>query len=165
MRKTLAIRRSHTLVKRLKPEETPEEATADMVVAGLASNAVTAVRFSEGSFGDVDLTECLAKLRAAVGRVHRGDLREAESLLTVQAVTLNTMFTHLATLAAKTESVDRLDRYTRLALKAQGQCRATLDTLAALKHPSAVFAQTRTAQRLTGIADRIREVPHFRPPL
>ena len=78
---------------------------------------------------------CVVKLDAAVTRVHGGDLRDAESLLTVQAVTLNTMFTHLANMAVKTEDVDHLDRYMRLALKAQGQCRATLETLATIKNP------------------------------
>ncbi len=134
------VSRPNTLVGRLKPKETPAEATADMVVSGLVTNAVTAVQFSK-SFGDVDLTACVAKLHAAVDRVHRGDLRETESLLTVQAVTLNTMFTHLASLAAKTEYVDHLDRYMRLALKAQGQCRATLETLATIKNPPVVFAR------------------------
>ena len=76
-----------------------------------------------------------------VNRVHRGDLREAEALLTAQAVTLNTMFTHLANPAAKTEHDHKLDRYLRLALKAQGQCRATLETLAEIKRPRTVFAQ------------------------
>ena len=139
--KALAVRRSSTLVNKLKPGETPVEATADMVVAGLANNAVTTVRFSKGTFGEVDVTQCLVKLHAAVSRVHGGDLREAESLLTAQAVTLNTMFTHLANLAVQTEYVDRLDRYMRLALKAQGQCRATLETLANIKHPPTLVAR------------------------
>ena len=126
---------------RLKPEEPPDDVIADVVVAGVGSNAPTAVRFSKSAFGEVDLTQCMAKLDAAVGRVQTGDLREVESLLTVQAVTLNTMFTHLANMAVETQYVDRLDRYTRLALKAQGQCRATLATLATIKRPPAVFAQ------------------------
>ncbi len=151
MPKALAVSRSNTLVNKLKPEETPEEAIADMVVEGLASNAMTAVGFSK-SFGDVDLTECLVKLHHAVSRVHGGDLREAETLLTAQAVTLNTMFTHLASMAAKTEYVDHLDRYMRLALKAQGQCRATLETLATIKNPPVVFARPATrTPAVTGV--------------
>ena len=35
--------------------------------------------------------------------------------------------------------VDQIDRFTRLALKAQGQCRATIETLALMKNPPAVF--------------------------
>lgn len=37
--------------------------------------------------------------------------------------------------------VDQIDRFTRLALKAQGQCRATVETLAAIKNPPVVFAR------------------------
>ncbi len=39
------------------------------------------------------------------------------------------------------EHMDHLDRYLRLALKAQSQCRATLETLATIKNPPAVFAR------------------------
>ena len=138
--RTEAVSRPNTLVNRLKPEETPAAAIAEMVVSGLVTNAVAALQFSK-AFGDVDLTACVAKLQAAVDRIHRGDLREAESLLTAQAVTLNTMFIHLANLGAKTEYVDKFERYLRLALKAQGQCRATLETLAEMKNPPTLFAQ------------------------
>ncbi len=141
--KALSVSRPNTLVGRLKPEETPEEATADMVVTGLVTNAVTAVRFSRNSFGDVDLTECFVKLHAAVDRVHRGDLRETEALLTAQAVALNSMFSSMAGRAATNagEYLDATDRYMRLALKAQAQCRATLETLAKIKNPPTLFAQ------------------------
>jgi hypothetical protein len=37
--------------------------------------------------------------------------------------------------------VDQIDRFTRLALKAQGQCRATIETLALMKNPPTVFAR------------------------
>ena len=135
-----AVRQPNTVVNRPKPEAVRQETIAKVMVSGLAVNALTAAQFSK-LFGDVDLTECLAKLNDVVNRVHRGDLREAEALLTAQAVTLNTMFTHLANLAAKTEHDHKLDRYLRLALKAQGQCRATLETLAEIKRPPTLFAQ------------------------
>ena len=51
------------------------------------------------------------------------------------------MFVYMANLAVKAEYVDQVDRYMRLALKAQGQCRATLETLATIKNPLVVFAR------------------------
>ena len=39
------------------------------------------------------------------------------------------------------EYIEATERYMRLALKAQGQCRATLETLAAIKNPPVVFAR------------------------
>ena len=140
--KALAVSRSNTLVNKLKPNEAPVEAMADMLVSGLVANAVTAVQFSK-SFDGVDLTACVAKLHAAVGRVQRGDLREPEALLTAQAVALNSIFSSMAQRAAMNtgEYLDATDRYMRLALKAQGQCRATLETLATVKNPPVVFAR------------------------
>ena len=114
---------------------------ADMVVSGIPINAVTTVEFSKSPFRDADLAECLFKLYDTVRRVQEGDLSEPEALLTAQAVTLNAIFTDLALKAANTEYVDKLDRYMRLALKAQGQCRATLETLAEIKRPPTLFTQ------------------------
>ena len=39
------------------------------------------------------------------------------------------------------EYIEATERYMRLALKAQGQCWATLETLAAIKNPPVVFAR------------------------
>ena len=133
-------RGSETLVNRLKQKETPEESRANMVVSGLETNAVTVARFSQ-VLGDVDLTECVFKLDDAVERVHQGDLRASEALLTSQAVALNAIFTHLANVAVKSEYLDKFERSLRLALKAQSQCRTTIETLAEVKNPRAVFVR------------------------
>ena len=137
-----AIRVSNAVLKRSQSPALPlQETTAESVVSGLAINAMTATKFSQFAFGNVDLTACLGQLNAAVDRVHRGDLRDSEAMLTAQAMTLNALFGHLANLADRTEYVDKFDTYLRLALKAQGQCRATLETLAEIKYPPTVFAQ------------------------
>jgi hypothetical protein len=71
-----------------------------------------------------------------------------------QAVTLNAMFTQLANQSIQSQYVEHLDRYMRLALKAQGQCRATLETLAAIKNPPTVFArQANIAQGLQAVGE------------
>jgi hypothetical protein len=61
-------------------------------------------------------------------------------ILTAQAITVNAMFTQFAAETSQMRPIDHIDRFTRLALKAQGLCRATLDTLAAIKKPPTVFA-------------------------
>jgi hypothetical protein len=110
------------------------------MVDGCAMNAATAAVYSS-ALGELDLTECLAALVEQIRNVQAGDLSGAEAMLTAQAVALNAMFTQLAHRASKMTIVDQLDRLTRLALKAQGQCRATLETLAAIKNPPMVFAR------------------------
>ena len=58
-------------------------------------------------------------------------------MLASQAVALDSIFISMA-LRAKVnmgEYMNAAEKYMRLALKAQGQCRATLETLAAIKNP------------------------------
>ena len=53
------------------------------------------------------------------------------------------LFTDLSQCSARTmyRRLDTAERLMRLALKAQGQCRATLETLAVLKGPPTLFAK------------------------
>lgn len=87
--------------------------------------------------------EAIAMLREKAGAVNAGDLKDAEAMLMGQAIALNTIFGELARRAALNmgEYLDATDKYMRLALKAQGQCRATLETLATIKNPPVVFAR------------------------
>ncbi len=138
-RPTEATSKSNTIVNKLKSGQTPAAGMAEMMVGGLAMNAVTAVGFSR-QFGELDLAECVTALVTETQRVTGGDLAGLEATLTAQVVTLNAMFTQLANQTSKMTIVDQIDRFTRLALKAQGQCRATVETLALMKNPP-IFAR------------------------
>ena len=72
--------------------------------------------------------------------MNAGDLSGPEALLTAQSVTLNGIFSELACRAHQAPSVAQFETYMRLALRAQGQCRATCEALAVLKNPP-VFAK------------------------
>lgn len=133
--------KSSTLAIQVKPKQTPEQAAAEMVVAGLASNTIATREWSAFPFGEVEVTACLNAIVDSAERVNRGDLGEAEALLMAQAVTLNALFTDLAHQSRTSKYLDQFERYLRLALKAQSQCRATLETLAAMKNPPIVFAR------------------------
>lgn len=135
---------SNVLVRpRLPVGMTPSHDVARVVVSGLMHNAITTTRFSEAQCSDIDLTDCFNALETSVSAVSAGDLQNVEALLMGQAVALNAVFTHLANRARLNmgEHLDAADRYMRLALKAQGHCRATLETLATMKAPPAVFAR------------------------
>src|SRR5205814_3516952 len=79
----------------------------------------------------------------SIAAVHPGDLRKAEGILISQPIAFNAVFTDLSQCSARTmyRRLDTAERLMRLALKAQGQCRATLETLAVLKNPPTVFAK------------------------
>ncbi len=117
---------------------------AELAMSAPLNGAAVVMTFSTRTVGELDLAEIISVLNTKVAAVQGGDLREAEAILTAQALALNAIFTEMAICAGLNtkHSLDVVDRCLRLALKAQGQCRATLETLAALKNPSAaVFAQ------------------------
>ena len=87
--------------------------------------------------GDLDLTECVAIMTEKARKVQSGDLSEPEAILMAQAVTLDLIFGTMARRAAlnMSEYLNAAETYLRLGLKAQAQCRATLETLAEIKNP------------------------------
>jgi len=120
-----------------------DKLVAQCAVDGIVSNARTLVSFGSPTFGELSLTECAVVLRETAKRLNDGDLSAAVTMLSCQAVTLNAMFGELARRAGLNmgENLGSTETYMRLALKAQSQCRATLETLAAIKNPPIVFAR------------------------
>lgn len=99
--------------------------------------------FISGLMGERGLTESLDALVAQIKDVQGGSLACAEKTLVAQANTLDAIFNELARRAALNmgEYLNATETYLRLALKAQSQCRATLETLAAIKNPPIVYAR------------------------
>ena len=133
----------NTLQLHKDPAQTDAAQIAAMALGSVAANAMTARTFAKGTFGALDVTECVMTLKKRVDTTHDGDLKHAETTLTAQAATLDAIFNEMARRAALNmgEYLDATERYMRLALKAQGQCRATLETLAAIKNPPVIFAK------------------------
>lgn len=133
----------NTLQLHKNPAQTDAAQIAAMALGSVAANAMTARTFAKGTFGTLDVTECVLTLKKRVDTTHGGDLKHAESTLTAQAATLDAIFNEMARRAALNmgEYLEATERYMRLALKAQGQCRATLETLAAIKNPPVIFAK------------------------
>lgn len=113
---------------------------AKVALAPGARHATTASNFAASLFSDkhqspiMASTAALGETMAAAGR---GDKAMASDILAAQAVVLDTMFTELARRSAANlgQYIDAADRYMRLALKAQANCRATLEALAKLHQP------------------------------
>ena len=77
-------------------------------------------------------------LRDQARAVNRGDLTQAEAMLSNQATALQNLFARLAERAISCDTVVPFEVNMRMALRAQSQCRATLETLAAIKNPQQV---------------------------
>ncbi len=126
-----------------RPGVSDDRALTDMLAKGEVTGAIAIVGFAVADHGELSLTDMVASLRASGEAVNRGDLRAAEAMLNAQAVALNTVFGEMARRAALNMGtyMGATDTYLRLALKAQAQCRATVETLATIKNPPMVFAR------------------------
>ena len=93
--------------------------------------------WAKAAFGEVDLGALMEKVREQTDAMHAGDMKDIESMLFAQSLTLQATFTALSRRAAANsgEHMGATDTYLRMALKAQGQCRATLETLANIRNP------------------------------
>lgn len=88
----------------------------------------------------VDLVEALEQqCRSA----QSGDLSRAKAMLVAQAHTLDSIFNSLTRRSVRNmnEYMGAADLYLKLALKAQSQCRSTLEALAEVVNPRPVFVQ------------------------
>lgn len=115
---------------------------AESATHAVSMSAITAWRFA-GIAGEQDPQTLAVEIGLRILEVTKGDMREPERMLMGQAMALQTIFANLTNRAALNmgEHLDATDRYMRLALKAQAQCRATLETLAMLKNPPVVIAR------------------------
>ena len=123
--------------------------------------AVTAVSYSKPQFGELDLTALVKELSAQTQAVQGGNLKGVEEMLLAQAHTLQALFHELARRAGLNmgEYINAAETYMRLALKAQSQCRATLETLATIKNPPPV-----TFVRQANVAHGPQQVNNGLPP-
>jgi len=120
----------------LRDGETPSQAMARVALTPECLSA--AVLADSKVMGDVDATEVVNELRRQTAAINSGDLTRAEDMLLAQAHTLDNLFAQLTVRALRSQQRDGLESYMRLALKAQNQARATLQTLAELKAPRQV---------------------------
>lgn len=87
------------------------------------------------------LMALIAELGNQTKAVNGGDLGRAEATLICQAHVLDTIFGTLVRRATTQDYLKQYETYMRLGLKAQSQCRATLETLALIRNPPVLFAK------------------------
>ena len=115
-----------------------ETATANMVLASPSVHAAVGMEAWGKFAGAVDLGGLVEDVQNRVKKVQAGEMGTVEAMLYGQAMTLQTMFTSLARRAAGNEGLKQFQVNLTLALKAQAQCRSTLEALAEIKNPRPV---------------------------
>jgi hypothetical protein len=99
-------------------------------------NAALVIEKFGDHFGDQDLAALTLELSDS-----KNDLRGCEAMLYSQALALQAIFVNAAIRVTEQEWFSNCEAYMRIALKAQSQCRATVETLATIKNPAVVFAR------------------------
>lgn len=88
-----------------------------------------------------DVPDMVDELRVQIKAVQAGDMSRLEAMLITQAIALEDLFVNLTRQGMMQERLSGMEISLRLALKAQSQCRATLETLAAVKNPPIIYAR------------------------
>lgn len=92
-------------------------------------------------FGDVDVSILANVMRNQAVSVTQGDFSHVEAMLMNQATALQTLFSRMTEKAMGADYLPNFEAFMRMALRAQNQCRATIETLAAIKNPPIVYAK------------------------
>jgi len=121
-------------------DETGAQAMARKLLSPAFKNAAASAGFLGKMLGGVEMpgvTDYADDLIVKADKAASGDLAMASRMLATQAVTLDAMFAELARRCAMNMGhyINAAERYGRLALKAQSNCRATLEALAKLHQP------------------------------
>ena len=125
------------ILARGKPDENKGVVIARKVLRPTVQAAVTLKEYGK-AYGDLDLSGLIDALTVQTKAASGGDLERGEAMLATQAHTLDAIFNNLARRAINAEYMNHLDLYLKLALRAQSQCRATWETLSAMKNPPMV---------------------------
>jgi hypothetical protein len=83
----------------------------------------------------LELAACVKEMKTQFATLRQGDTKRLEAMLLAQAHSLQAMFTHYAEKMTHAEYLNQLKVNGALALKAQNQCRQTLQVLAEIKNP------------------------------
>lgn len=117
---------------------------AELAANAPTTNGMVTAMFASRTMGvNLGLQEMVLELNRQVTEAQNGDRKQAESLLHCQATTLNAIFVEMARRVASNmgKNLDATEAYMRMALRAQNQSRATLETLSAMKNPSVVITK------------------------
>lgn len=128
--------------KNLTPKRDESKQSREELLARAALKPSAGAAFASKAFlsqwGELDLISLSAELSNQASSVSEGSLRGCEEMLISQAHTLQAIFNNLAVRAAGSDDLTKMEAFLRLAMKAQGQCRATIKAIGDLKNPQPV---------------------------
>ena len=137
----LARKSVHCDASATDPKETAKNYAKLMISPELAAYRVIAGAEHSSMKDTLDVPTLVESLKDQGAAANRNDLSQAEAMLMNQATALQSLFARMAERATGADYMPNFEIFMRVALKAQSQCRATLETLAAIKNPPLVYAK------------------------
>ncbi|MGE0742742.1 MAG: hypothetical protein AB7O98_15490 [Hyphomonadaceae bacterium] len=124
------------------PDQAGERLGVQLTAAEMAAWRVISAAEGNSVLGDlIDTPGMIAALRAQNSAISAGDMRSVEAMLASQATALQSLFARLIERGVVQNSLPQYEAHMRLALKAQAQCRATLETLANVRNGPVIYAR------------------------
>lgn len=123
-----------------KPGEVNGASIAKAIIDPAVRHAHLAAWIAGDSFGGDDKPSAMAStaaMKAIIAEAEAGNMNMASRLLSAQAMTLDALFTAMTNRACHNlgEYPQAVDRYLRLAFRAQSNCRTTIEALAKIHQP------------------------------
>jgi len=125
----------------LNPDEDRGAALARICLMPSVQSAATIIAFQGTADGDMPINAVIDELERQCDASTAGNGARCEQMLVAQAHALDAIFGEFSRRAKRAEYMHQLDPYLRIALRAQNQCRATWESLAAIKNPPVMFAK------------------------
>ncbi len=126
----------------VKEGECKKKAYAKAVLSPYLRNANTSEYFSTavGGKDQQDLDSTISEVVRRVTKVKDGDMTDIEATLVSQSISLDAIFNDMAYRAALNmgKHLPATETYMRMALKAQSQCRTTIEALNEMKNPRSI---------------------------
>ena len=119
----------------------PKKTDVEMAKLLTSPSVQAALTLEQWQSPKVEINSYIDELSTQIDKVNTGDMKRPEAMLLMQAHTLDGLFNNLAQKAHCQTHMPHYETFLRLAFKAQGQCRATLEALAAIKNPPVIYAK------------------------
>ena len=135
------VSKSVPVVKGKTELETAERIAKLAVSSEMSSQRVVAASERDKGLDEyLDIPQLMAVLKAESGRLSEGKSEGVGPILANQAIALQSLFARLTERALSQNSMSNIEAFMKLALRAQNQCRATLEALAAINKPPSIHA-------------------------
>lgn len=136
------MNRAAILPKGLPRDAATPPPMPEVITSSAYQNAQLIQRTKALDMADAQATFDLAQqIESRAHAVADGGLFHVEMALISQAASLESLYANLIDRALRSQNMAHIEAFFRLGLRAQNQCRATLETLATIKNPPVVFAK------------------------